>query len=282
VYKADIKAVDLHAGPVVNPILAGLMGNEDVRLDGAAARLSMNITSSGDTVNGLKRAATGALQFDMGKTELQGVDIEYFARNAVADYLASKKIPVSDDQRGSYQPDQKTAFDRMHASANIANGEVVNRDMVLEGKRLKVTGDGVVNIVRNDIDYTVVVDMNPARVQTTAEKLLDQPIAVRIHGPFALLAYDVDKSQLAKALTAQLKQEAQQKLDAEKAKLQQKLDAEKAAAQQKVDEERARLQQKRDEEKAKAQQKRDEEKAKAQQKLDEEKAKLKDKFKSLF
>ena len=274
VYKADVKAVDLHAGPVVNPVLAGLFGNEDVRLDGAA-RFSMNITASGDTLNGLKRAATGALQFDMGKTELQGVDIEYFARNAVADYLVSKKIPVPDEQRGSYRPDEKTAFDRMHASASIGNGEVVNRDMALEGKRLKVTGAGVVNIMRNDIDYTAVVDVNPARVQTLAEKLLDQPLPVRIHGPFELLEFDVDKSGLTKALSDQLKQEAQQKLDEEKAKLQQKADEEKAKAQQKIDEEKAKLQQKRDEEKAKAQQKLDEEKAKQQQKL-------KDKLKGLF
>ena len=274
VYKADVNAVDLHAGPVVNPVLAGLFGNDDVQLDGAA-RFSMNITASGDTLNGLKRAATGALQFDMGKTELQGVDIEYFARNAVADYLVSKKIPVPDEQRGSYRPDEKTAFDRMHASASIGNGEVVNRDMVLEGKRLKVTGAGVVNIMRNDIDYTAVVDVNPARVQTLAEKLLDQPLPVRIHGPFELLEFDVDKSGLTKALSAQLKQEAQQKLDEEKAKLQQKLDQEKAAAQQRLNDEKAKLQQKRDEEKAKAQQKLDEEKAKQQQKL-------KDKLNGLF
>ena len=211
----------------------------------------------------------------MGKTELQGVDIEYFARNAVADYLVSKKIPVPDEQRGSYRPDEKTAFDRMHASASIGNGEVVNRDMALEGKRLKVTGAGVVNIMRNDIDYTAVVDVNPARVQTLAEKLLDQPLPVRIHGPFELLEFDVDKSGLTKALSDQLKQEAQQKLDEEKAKLQQKADEEKAKAQQKIDEEKAKLQQKRDEEKAKAQQKLDEEKAKQQQKL-------KDKLKGLF
>lgn len=285
VYRADVKASDLHAGPVVNPVLAGLVGNDEVRFEGAT-QFSMNITSRGDTLNGLKQAATGKLQFDMGKTELQGVDIEYFARNAVADYLISKKVPVPDDKRGSYQPDQKTAFDRMHASATIGNGDVVNRDLVLEGKRLRVTGDGVVNIVRNDIDYTVVVDLNPERVQTTAEKMLDQPLPVRIHGPFAMLAFDVDKSQLTKALTNQLKQEAQQKLDEEKAKLQQKLDREKAEARQKLEEEKAKAQQKLDEEKARLQQKRDEEKAKAQQKLDEEKEqqkqKLKDKFKSLF
>jgi DNA anti-recombination protein RmuC len=129
--------------------------------------------------------------------------------------------------------------------------------------------------MRNDIDYTAVVDVNPARVQTLAEKLLDQPLPVRIHGPFELLEFDVDKSGLTKALSAQLKQEAQQKLDEEKAKLQQKLDQEKAAAQQRLNDEKAKLQQKRDEEKAKAQQKLDEEKAKQQQKL-------KDKLNGLF
>jgi AsmA protein len=243
-YKADIKAVDLQPGPVVNPMLAGLLGKEDVSLDGAAARFSLDISSSGNTLNGLKRAATGNLQFDMGKAELQGVDIEYFARNAVADYLVSKKLPVSDDKRGSYQPEQKTAFDRMHASANIAKGEVDNRDLVLEGKRLKVTGSGVVNLLRNDIDYNAVVDINPARLQTATEKLLDQPMPVHIHGPFAQLAFDVDKSQLANALSSQLKQEAQQKLDAEKAKLQQKIYEEKAQAQQKLDAEKAQQKQK--------------------------------------
>jgi len=237
-YSVGLKASNIRPGPVVNPMLVGVFGEQEVTLDGAANMLA-NINTQGSRVSQLKQSAKGKLGFDMAKTVLQGVDFEHFARNVVADYLVTKSLPVSADWRGSLDPQTKTAFNRAHASAVIENGDITNPDLILDSTRLKVTGQGVVNIMRNDMDYHALVDIKPPRRQTTADKLLDQPLAVHIHGPFEQLVYDVDTSQIASGLSSLLKAEAKAKIDKEleeeKAKLQEKAKQEEDEIKQKLE-----------------------------------------------
>jgi len=58
-----------------------------------------------------------------------------------------------------FDPQTKTAFNRIHASAVIANGDVTNNDLVLDSNRVKVKGAGVINIVRNDMDYKALTNV---------------------------------------------------------------------------------------------------------------------------
>jgi len=248
-YAIGLKASDIRPGPVIDPMLVGLFGEKDVTMDGAANVLA-DIKTQGSRVSQLKQAAQGTLRFDMGKTILQGVDFEYYVRNAVADYLTTKSLAVPGDWRGSFDPKTKTAFSRVHASAVVANGDITNKDLILDSSRIKVKGQGVVNIVRNDMDYTALVDVEPTRRATTAEKLLDQPLSIHIHGPFEQLVYDVDKNQLKKALGSMLEAET-------KAKIKKEIDEEKEKLKQKAKEEEEQY----------------------KQKLED---KLKDKFKGLF
>jgi AsmA protein len=259
-YSIGLKASDIRPGPVVNPMLVGVFGEQEVTLEGAANMLA-DIDTQGSRVSQLKQSAKGKLTFDMAKTVLQGVDFEHFVRNVVADYLATKSLPVPSEWRGSFDPQTKTAFNRAHASAVIANGDVTNPDLILDSSRIKVKGKGVANIMRNDMDYNAVVDIEPTRRQTTAEKLLDQPLAVRIHGPFEQLTYDVDKNQLKKALGNLLEAEAKAKVKKE------------------VDEEKEKLRQKAKEEEEELRQKAKEEEEELKQKLED---KLKGKLKGLF
>ena len=248
-YAVGLKASGIKPGPVVDPMLTGVFGEQDVTMDGAANVLA-DIKTRGTRVSALKQAAKGTLQFDMGMTILEGVDFEYYVRNVVADYLVTKSVAVPAEWRGTFVPGTRTAFNRVHASANVANGDITNKDLILDSSRIKVSGQGVINIIRNDMDYNALIDIEPTRQQTTAEKLLDQPLAVRIHGPFEQPAYDVDKQQLKKALSDMLEAEA-----------------------------RARLEKEIEEEKEKLRQKAEEEKEQYKQKLED---KLKDKLKGLF
>ena len=237
-YAIGLKASEMRPGPVVNPLLEGVFGEQEVTLDGVA-NLVADIKTRGMRVSELKQAARGNLRFDMGKTVLQGVDFEHYVRSVVADYLAAKSVPVSGEWRGTLDPQTKTAFHRVHASAVIADGDVTNKDLILDSSRIKVKGEGVINIVRNDMDYNALVDIEPTRRGTTAEKLLDQPLSVRIHGPFEQLAYDVDKNQLKKALSNLLEAEARAKVkkevEEEKAKLKQKAKEEEQELKQKLE-----------------------------------------------
>ncbi len=235
-YSIGLKASEIHPAPVINPMLVGVFGEQEVTMEGVANFVA-DIKTQGSRVSQLKQAAAGNLRFDMGKSVLQGVDFEHYARNVVADYLASRSIPVPADWRGSFDPQTRTAFHRVHASATVANGDITNKDLILDSSRIKVKGEGVVNIVRNDMDYHALVDIEPTRRGTTAEQLLDQPLAVRVHGPFEQLAYDVDKGQLKQALGDMLEAEA-------KAKVQKEIDAEKEKLKQKAKEEEEQLKQK--------------------------------------
>jgi AsmA protein len=237
-YAIGLKASDIRPGPVIDPMLVGMFGQQEVTMDGAANML-VDINTQGSRVSQLKQAAKGNLRFDMGKTILQGVDFEHYVRGAVADYLATKSLAVPPEWRGSLDPQTKTAFNRVHASAVMANGDITNKDLMLDSSRIKVKGEGVVNIIRNDMDYNALVDIEPTRQKTTAEKLLDQPLSVHIHGPFEQLAYDVDKNQLKKALSNMLEAEAKAKLkkeiEEEKEKLRQKTEEEKEQYKQKLE-----------------------------------------------
>jgi AsmA protein len=237
-YALGMKASEIQPGPVLDPMLAAIFGQKDVTMDGRA-NLVADIKTQGSRVSSLKTAATGNVRFDMGKTILQGVDFEHYVRNVVADYLVTKSLAVPAEWRGSFDPQTKTAFNRVHASAVIADGDVTNNDLVLDSSRLKVNGAGVINIVRNDMDYKALVDIEPARQQTTAEKLLDQPLSVRIHGPFEQLAYDIDKSRLKEALGDMLEAEAKAKIrkevDEEKEKLKQKVEQQEEQVKQKLE-----------------------------------------------
>jgi AsmA protein len=237
-YSIALKASGIRPGPVVDPMLVGVFGEQQVTLDGVANML-VDVKTNGGRVSQLKQAATGKLTFDMAKTVLIGVDFEHFVRNVVADYLAAKSLPVPAEWRGQLRPQTKTAFNRAHASAVIANGDVTNPDLILDSSRIKVTGQGVANIMRNDLDYRALVDLKPPRRQTTADKLLDEPLPVHIHGPFELLAYDVDTSQIAGAFSSLLEAEAKAKinkeLEEEKAKLREKAKQEEDEVKQKLE-----------------------------------------------
>ncbi|MGD2053207.1 MAG: AsmA family protein [Gammaproteobacteria bacterium] len=235
-YALGMKASEIQPGPVLDPVLAGIFGQKDVTMDGAANFVA-DIKTQGSRISKLKSAAQGNMRFDMGKTILQGVDFEYYVRNVVADYVATKSLAVPAEWRGGFDPQTKTAFNRVHASAVIANGDVTNKDLVLDSSRIKVKGAGVINIVRNDMDYNALIDIEPTRQQTTAEKLLDQPLSVRVHGPFEQLAYDIDKNQLKKALGDLLEAEA-------KAKVKKEVEEEKEKLKQKVKEEEEQYKQK--------------------------------------
>jgi AsmA protein len=237
-YTIAVKANNLHAGRVVNPVLKGVMGDEEIKIDGTV-QLIADIKTQGSSLLALKKAATGSVNFDMNQTSVTGVDIEYFARNAIVDYLEQKKLDVSPEWRGKYQPKQTTAFRKIHASAVIAQGKLSNDDFIMDSKRIKVTGKGEVDIVNNTMDYNALIDLSLERKKTFAEKLLDEPMGVHVHGPFEKLAIDPDTKQLAKAATNLLKDkakaEAKKKIDAKKKKLKRKAEKEKKKAKKKLE-----------------------------------------------
>ena len=265
VYDINLDVNQVQAGPVVNPFLDGLMGDKPLSMKGAV-NVAVDVTTTGDTVNQLKQASKGAIVLDMKETEVNGFDPEYYMRSSIADYVHSKGFGLSKTIMGSYKPREVTVFDKIHSTVNLADGKARTNDFLMDSKRVQVRAKGYADIMQNTLDVTSSVKL--PRAKTAAEKIFDEPVYVRVHGPFDALQYELDKDRLKASTTDVLKDQAKAKLDAEKQRLKDKADAEKQRLKEKVDEEKRRA-----EEKARQ---------KLKESTDKYEDKLKDKLKGLF
>jgi AsmA protein len=233
-YVINLNVNQVQAGPVVNPFLVGVMGDKPLTMDGAV-NLKMDVKTMGDSVNQLKKASKGVIVLDMNETRVDGFDPEFYMRSSIANYVQSKGFGLSNTIMGQYQPRDVTVFDKIYSTVNIADGKARTDDFLMDSLRVKVTAKGHADIMQNTLD--VISSIQLPRSKTAVEKIFDEPVFVRVHGPFDALEYELDKDKLKKSTTDVLKNEAKAKLDAEKQRLKDKADAEKKRAEEKAREE---------------------------------------------
>jgi len=89
-------------GPVANPFLKDVMGKKELTMKGAAD-VQVDIKTTGDTVNQLKKNSLGEIILDMKKTEVNGFDPEFYMRSSIANYVDSKGFGLSKTIMGSYK-----------------------------------------------------------------------------------------------------------------------------------------------------------------------------------
>jgi AsmA protein len=210
-YIVDLKASRLKASTVIDPILVGIMGDEKVTVQGIA-KFNVKMKASGNSVLALKKSASGKIQIDMDRAILKGVDVEHYAHNAVADYVKAKNMPFLESFRSEYSPKQKTAFDRFHASFKASQGILINKDLILESKKAKVSGSGLIDIVEESIDYRPVLDISVKNPIRKIDKLKDMPMEFYIHGPFSKLKYELNTKKYYKSVENLFKKEARAKI----------------------------------------------------------------------
>jgi len=210
-YIIDIKGSNLKAGMVMDPILAGILGNEKVTMQGTA-RFDVSVKANGNSVLALKKSAAGLVRMDVDRTTLNGVDVEYTVHSAVADYVQKKNIPFLENFRAEYVPQQKTAFDRLHASFTASQGKLLNKDLILESKRANVTGSGYIDMVGESIDFRPVLDIKVENPVSNTDKLKDMPMEFHIYGPFSGLKYEFNKEKYYKSVENLFKKEAREKI----------------------------------------------------------------------
>jgi len=220
-YQFKLNGSRLKAESVVNPILQDMLGEKSVSMSGET-NLNLELKTHGQSVNQLIAGSNGTFKMNMGKAELHGVDVEYFVRKGVVDFLEKKKQQVPASWRGAYKPKETTALKVARASAVIKKGVIENKDLLLEASRFKVTGAGKIDLPREKLDYRVVVDVQPAKTKTAGERLLDVPMPVFVKGSFAQPAVSIDSKvwlkSVGKELKAEVKTEIKQKLKKEKDK----------------------------------------------------------------
>jgi AsmA protein len=218
-YAFNLDINQLQVGPVVDPLLVGVMGDEPLHMKGAVD-VKAAIKTTGDSVNALKKASNGQIVFDMKGTTISGFDPEYYMRSSIAKYIDSIGLGLSNKIMGDYEPRKVTVFDTIHSSVKLANGKARTNDFLMSAKRVEIKADGVVDIMKNTIDVTSSIRL--PRGKSAVEKILDEPLYVRTHGPFDALQHDIDTERLKQSTTDIVKNQAQVKIDKEKRRLEKK------------------------------------------------------------
>ena len=204
-YLINLDVDKIRMGPVANPFLKGVMGEKELTMKGAAD-VQVDIKTTGDTVNQLKKNSLGEIVLDMKKTEVNGFDPEFYMRSSVADYVHSKGLGLSKTIMGDYEPREVTVFDLIHSTVKLAKGKARTDDFIMDSKRVKIGAKGYADIIQDSLDMTTSIKLT--RSKTALEKVLDSPLYVRVHGPFAALQYDMDTDRLKKTATEAFKVEA--------------------------------------------------------------------------
>ncbi|VAW60839.1 hypothetical protein MNBD_GAMMA09-1542 [hydrothermal vent metagenome] len=210
-YKLQTKAENVDADKLLSPMLEKMLGEKALRLAGIAD-LTVDVNSQGRSVNQLISNSNGQLKLNVGKATLQGVDTEYFAQKKVFRYMEKKKLPVPEEWKRDYSPKDITALKMARASAVLRNGVLNNQDLLLHASRFKVTGAGKINLLTQNIDYRMIIDVNPPRTKTVFERLLDVPMPVIIKGGGAAFKVDIDYDKWLKTIGRELKTEAKKEI----------------------------------------------------------------------
>lgn len=177
------------------------------------ADLSAKLDTTGAKLSQIKRGLNGNIAMAFNNGSVKGINIPQMIRKASATLQGQPAPPDEPAQ---------TDFTALTGTATIRNGVVNNQDLNLKSPLLRVDGSGTVDLVQEQIDYTVkavIVASLEGQGGDTLEKLKGVPIPVHIGGSFDDPKFKVDVTQ---ALTEQQKQRLEKKVDEQKDKLREK------------------------------------------------------------
>lgn len=187
---------------LAGPLLMDLTG-EDTLL--GSGDLDLDLTSSGSSINQLKRALNGNLSFNFRDGAVKGFNL--------AKMIRETRAKLSGEATELYNQPEQTDFSELTGSASIVNGVVNNQRLLALSPYLRVEGSGTANLVQESLDYAI----RPVFVNTPKgqggeglEELVGIPIPVKIKGPWSNPGFNIE---LAKVLEEQQKARLKEKLD---------------------------------------------------------------------
>lgn len=145
-----------------------LISKSQIQLAGLAT-LSLNISTTGDTADGLIRNLNGQGRLNLDQGALKGINLSYW----IALGKALLKHQVTPKSTG---PD--TPFDKFNGSFTINQGIVSNTDLIIRSGRLRVNGKGILNLPLQQINYEL--QAQPILTDGSPEGIA---IPIRISGP---------------------------------------------------------------------------------------------------
>ncbi len=206
---AQLKVTQQISRILSGPLLMDLIGDDKLLGSGD---LNLNLSSQGVSLNQIKRALSGKIDFDFRDGAVKGFNLAKMIRDARAK-LSGENVAIANE------PEQ-TDFSELIGQATITGGVVTNQQLLAKSPYLRVEGSGKANLIQEDLDYTirpVVVNTSQGQGGKGLEDLEGIPIPVRIHGSWSDPQFNI---QLAQILEEQQKAKLKEKLDT---KLEEKL-----------------------------------------------------------
>jgi len=180
------------SGVDMGQLLRDAAGND--RFEGKGD-ISVDLTARGDTEAALKKGLDGRVSLLISDGSVRGIDLVGMlrdAKNRLRELRGQKTVGESRSE--------KTAFSELKATLDIKNGVARNNDLMVKAPPLRITGEGVIDIGNDRIDYLV----KPTVVGTTRgqsgyelAELSGVTIPVRIQGHRTDPRYTIDYSGLA-------------------------------------------------------------------------------------
>ena len=173
--------VTLHldvAGVQAGPLLSDLYGKPS----GLSGLLSLNTSSPlvchGNTALALKGALLGRVPFSMADGVFPGVNL----LGAVTLVAQKAKQLTTGVEPG---PEKSTRFGSITGTAVITGGVAAINDLDVKAPFLRAEGEGTVNLVSKDVDYTIQARLVPsAEGQGGSSGLLGLVVPIRVSGPY--------------------------------------------------------------------------------------------------
>ncbi len=219
-YDMKLNGKSLEIKTLITPALKKILGDKPIEMSGPSM-IGVNLKSQGESVKQLISASNGDFSLNIENAKLHGVDVEYFVRQDLVDYLQRKQMTVPDKLPGTYTPKTVTALKIARMSASIKQGVVYNDDLLLLSKKMKVTGAGNVNFPLEKVDYRLNLSLVSDKNKKLSDKLLVLPLPIDVKGNFLTPDIKVDWKNRMKNVNKVLKKHAKDKL---KNKAQEKLE----------------------------------------------------------
>ncbi|OGV77901.1 MAG: membrane assembly protein AsmA [Methylotenera sp. RIFCSPLOWO2_02_FULL_45_14] len=183
-FKQDMKGI------AIGPLLVDAINND--MLDGKGS-LSVDVTTSGNSVGALKKALNGKAAINLADGAVKGVDIAGTIRD-----MKSRADLFKDKSSIGADKSKKTDFSELAASFDIKNGVAHNEDLAMKAPILRLAkGDsrGDIDIGKETINYLAkptVVKSLKGQGGADLDALAGLTIPVKITGTFSAPKYGMD------------------------------------------------------------------------------------------
>lgn len=161
----------LISGLQAGPLLRDLHGQESLS---GTMRSSAAVDTSGRSTMDLRRNLNGKVDFKVTDGAINGMNVAQLLRDGIRKVKGLSPGP---------QESPRTVFSVLSASGTISNGVETTPDLFLLAPRFRVTGNGQTDLVREVLDFRLLIELAGSQGQFDEGTLGLNSVAVRISGP---------------------------------------------------------------------------------------------------